>query len=244
MPDHAMSTFPTLQKPATVCPMLGVYLFALVVGLGVQSLQFILPGGSDGAANADTDVVGDVVSDVGSDIGGDVGGDVHAAVDGLDAPGGGAESGVSHGADGAGSHHGFSAGGILLSMRFWTFALMAFGMVGTPLHLLGRTSFVVTLAMAIGIGVASGLAAVSVFRALKKTVSSAAGVQDMVGKIAKVTLSVNKGSLGKVRLEVKGKQVDILAVTDIESIREGSDVVVVEFRDGHAYVEPIEKICE
>ena len=196
-----------------------IYLAALVLGLGTLTLQFVLAhaGGADADADADADGVDDLAAD----------GDADHAMEA------GSHGGMAHGA--------MDAVGVFLSMRFWTFALMAFGMVGSLLHYLDLSGFGLSLALSIASGLVSGLAAALIFRALKGSVSSAMGQDDTVGKMAKVTVPLRKGSLGKVRVVVKGKQVDMLATTDADAIQTGDDVVVVEFRGEHAFVEPIEK---
>ncbi|HQB46460.1 MAG TPA: NfeD family protein, partial [Polyangiaceae bacterium] len=125
-----------------------------------------------------------------------------------------------------------------------TFALMAFGMVGSLLHYFDMAGFGLSLGLSVASGVLSGLAASLVFRALRGSVSSTMGEQDTIGKMAKVTIPVKKGSLGKVRVMVKGKQVDMLAITDADSIETGDEVVVVEYRGEYACVEPIGKPSE
>jgi membrane protein implicated in regulation of membrane protease activity len=195
-----------------------IYLAALVLGLGTLTLQFVLShaGGADAEADADADGVDDL-----SD--------------------GDADHALEAGSHGDVAHSALSTVGVFFSMRFWTFALMAFGMVGSLLHYLDLSGFGLSLALSITSGLVSGLSAALIFRALKGSVSSAMGQDDTIGKMAKVTVPLRKGSLGKVRVVVKGKQVDMLATTDAEAIQTGDEVVVVEFRGEHAFVEPIER---
>ena len=209
-----------------------IYLAALVLGLGTLTLQFVLSHVGGGDADGDGDV-DDLHLDAGADEL-DFDGDVDHAIEVADhgeLAHDGAEAGTSVG----------DAVGVFLSMRFWTFAFMAFGMVGSLLHYLNLAGFGVGLALSIVSGLASGLAAALTFRALKGSVSSSTGEDETVGKMAKVTVPLHKGSLGKVRVQIKGKRVDLLAVTDAENVAEGDEVVVVEFRGDHAYVEPIGK---
>lgn len=189
-----------------------VYLAALILGLGTIVLQFVLAHAGDADVHTDHDI----------DVGGhDVDGDVHH--EGPDeAPGDGAFV------------------GLFLSMRFWTYAFLAFGMVGTAahyLHLAGPTAVLVT---ALAMGAAAGVTASLLFRALKPGVSSATTSAETVGRMARVTVPLRKGGLGKVRVEIKGKRVDLLATTDADDdIAAGTEVVVVEFRGEQAHVEPI-----
>src|SRR5215213_4528186 len=93
-----------------------LYIAALIIGLGVLSLSFFL-GGHDGDGSVDGD--GDAAA-------GDA--DAHAEHD----------HGDSHG------HAGAGAIAIFLSLRFWTFGLLAFGLVGSILHFLHLTSGLIT----------------------------------------------------------------------------------------------------
>ena len=209
-----------------------IYLAALVLGLGTLTLQFVLShiGGADADGDGDVD---DLHLDGGAeelDFDGEVDHELELG-----------HGDLTHGAD---AGHGTTVGdavGVFLSMRFWTFALMAFGMVGSLLHYLNLSGFGVGLALAIVSGLFSGLAAALTFRMLKGTVSSSTSQDETIGKMAKVTVPLHKGSLGKVRILVKGKRVDMLAITDAESVDAGDEVVVVEFRGDHALVEPIGK---
>src|SRR6185436_14441614 len=116
-----------------------IYIAALIIGLGIVSLSFFMGahGGGDGgdAGDAgDADVDGDVDA-------GDA--DVHADAGHGDAHG--------HG------HAEVSAIAIFLSLRFWTYGLLAFGMVGTILHFLQLAGGLVTPVAATLLGLISGL---------------------------------------------------------------------------------------
>lgn len=218
-----------------------IYLAALILGLGTLTLQFVLShlgGGADAHGDADADDLhleadaGDIHLDAGADEL-----DIEADHELELGDHGEIDHEVDAGSD-ADSLVG-SAAGLFLSMRFWTFALMAFGMVGTLLHYLQLSGFGVGLTLSILSGLASGLAAAFTFRALKEGVSSTTSQADTVGRMAKVTVPLRKGGLGKVRIELKGKMVDMLAVTDAAEVNTGDEVVVVEFRDDKVCVEPL-----
>ncbi|MCL2823117.1 MAG: NfeD family protein [Polyangiaceae bacterium] len=226
--DLPQQNFHCPQSMVQCAVMLAIYIFALVLGLGTLCLQFFLAGHGDADVSADADIGGGVDGDLGGDTGGGVGGDAH-----VSSGAGDAASAASAGA--------FGPGTIFLSMRFWTFALMAFGFVGTPLSIFGLASFLTTLITAIIAGLASGITAAMLFSSLKKPVSSTTGQGDLVGKIAVVTVPVRKGSVGKVQLTAKGNRVDILAKSDTDLIDTGEEVVVIDFRDAIACVEPIGK---
>lgn len=194
-------------------PRVGIlYLAALIVGAGTIGVQLFM--------GHDTDAGGaDMHADFSTDADMDVAGGPH-----LDA---------AHELEGGAG--GFAA--IFLSLRFWTFGLLAFGMVGTLLFYLHLASSPVTLVAALAMGLGSGFVASSVFRALKRSsVSSAAEAGDAVGQVGKVLVPCERGGHGKVRLEVRGQSIDYLATTDDESLSDGELVLVEQVEDGTLHV--------
>lgn len=152
-----------------------------------------------------------------------------AELDGADADGGDADGD----ADADGHVHG-DAGlmPFLLSLRFWTFFLLAFGMVGTLLHVFQLASSWLTPILAVVMGAGSGALATWTFRALKRAeTTSAASPRDTVGQVGKVLLPVNPGSRGKVRIELRGQSLDLIATTEDEGFASG-ELVMVEELDG------------
>jgi hypothetical protein len=125
----------------------------------------------------------------------------------------------------------------LLSTRALVYALFTFGFVGALLHIPGlaepRTALLAAAAGAVGIGVAVGL----VFRHLgSAAVSGAGALEEARGRRARVLVSCGAGRRGKVRVDVKGQTVDVLATTDETAIAEGSEVVILDVRGGVAHV--------
>lgn len=126
---------------------------------------------------------------------------------------------------------------IFLSLRFWIFGSLAFGMVGSLLHFLGLAPALVTLVVASVMGVGSGMLASWIFRVLNRQhVSSGAGENDAVGHVGKVLIRVPAQGHGKVRIQLKGQILDLLATTDEVELLEGEQVLVEEMRDGRARV--------
>jgi membrane protein implicated in regulation of membrane protease activity len=155
---------------------------------------------------------------------------------GHDADAGGHDVGGGH----DGSHdaaHDVGAWSIFLSARFWTFALLAFGMVGALITMFAFATSTFTLLLAIASGLCAGLVAGFTFRALRRAnASSSASLDETVGQIGRVLLPCSKGKVGKVRLELKGQSVDVLATTGDEEIAIGKRVVIEEVRGGIAHV--------
>lgn len=126
---------------------------------------------------------------------------------------------------------------IFLSLRFWTFGLLAFGLVGSLLHYLEFAGSTVTLLAAAVMGTLSGVLASWTFFALSRaSVNSGAEAEDAVGQVGKVLIGCKKGKIGKIRLEVRGQTVDYLASTDDDALEEGSDVLVEEVRGDTLHV--------
>jgi membrane protein implicated in regulation of membrane protease activity len=177
-----------------------LYLAALIVGLGVLGLQFVM-GASGGDAEA-------------SDLD-------HA-------------DGDHHGG------HGHADGGIVaifLSIRFWTFALLAFGLVGCALHFLSLASPLVTAIIATVMGLGAGSLSSLTFRFLTRTqVSSGAEATDAIGQVGRVLIPIERGKRGKIRIALRGQTVDLLASTDDDKLKDGDLVVVEELRGTTAHV--------
>jgi|SoiMethySBSTD1v2_1073268.scaffolds.fasta_scaffold02860_16 membrane protein implicated in regulation of membrane protease activity len=184
-----------------------LYLAALVIGGGTLALQLLM-GGHDADAG-----------------GGDHGGDVHDAS---------ADAHDGHDA------HGHGEGGflpIVLSLRFWTYGLLGFGMVGAALHYLQLSSSYATPLIAAAVGLVAGLVASWTFRALSRTdTSSGLEANDAVGQVGRVLVPCGRGGKGKIRIELRGQSIDLLATTDDEELASGSQVMVEEMRGQTAHV--------
>jgi membrane protein implicated in regulation of membrane protease activity len=119
--------------------------------------------------------------------------------------------------------HGLDAGALawlpLASLRFWTFFMAFFGATGTALTFTERDiNAWVLLAIAVAMGYVCGAAAVSVFRYMRRSeTTSNLAVDDYIGETAVVRVAVARGKTGKVRLELKGRTLELLAETEEET---------------------------
>jgi len=231
--------------------MLALYLSAFVFG-GVFIAATLFFGGSDHDLDHDVDVGGhdlDLAGDVDHyfDLGGDVdhdfdlGGDVDHDLDldgdvdhDLDLDGD-----VDH--DGALEEVGQDAADVMwlpfLSLRFWTYAFMSFGLTGTILHLIvGITAIVLPIALVTGLTIGTGAA--WIFRKLKtETVSAEVGLHPYVGSEARVLLEISKDRPGKIIIDSLAGSVELMAVTgDDKPIPRGSRVLIADIQDGRADV--------
>jgi len=182
-----------------------IYIASLIIG-------GVLLGGSIFLGGKDVDASGD--GHVGDAHGSD--GD-HALDDG------GSDTSDSHG-----DVTGYLA--LFLSLRFWTFFLAFFGLTGVVVGGLGLAAPMLALALALGMGALTGVGAATVFRLLGRSeANSAVTNNDYIGRSARVLVPFGKGSTGKVRLQLKGSTVDVLATAvDEGDFKSHEEVLVVE----------------
>lgn len=150
-------------------------------------------------------------------------------------------AGELEGGAGDGLGHGDLAGiaTTLLSLRFWTFASAFFGLSGLVLDGLGIVEsdwLAMVLSIATGLGI--GYVASAIWRiAVRDEVGLAASSSDYIGKLGRVLLPIQRGQVGKLRLELRGTSVDVLARTDDEEpIRAGDEVKILAMDGSTALV--------
>lgn len=104
----------------------------------------------------------------------------------------------------------------LASLFFWTFFLAFFGLAGVLLSLLAREAgTLLTVGLSAGAGLSAGLIAARVLRGLGRAeVDSGVRLDDMVGRLGRVVVPVGREQPGKVRVEMKGRTIDLLAYSD------------------------------
>ena len=126
------------------------------------------------------------------------------------------------------------------SLRFWTFALAAFGASGVSLHLLGVTGVLGAVVSAL-LGMGIGTAAAWVFRQLQLSQPSGnEGMLDVRGTEATVLLSVGPDKLGKVRVTVDGQHIDLPARTQGDTtMNRNGKALVLSVDDGIANITPV-----
>jgi membrane protein implicated in regulation of membrane protease activity len=129
------------------------------------------------------------------------------------------------------------------SVRFWTFFLAFFGLTGVVLDGAGIVeSRFVALVCALGMGALSGFGAASLIRFLSTDESGQAPESsDYVGKTVRVVVPVSRKNTGKVRLQLKGNTVDVLAVTDEEEFRANDEAIIIEMEGTQARIARVDK---
>jgi membrane protein implicated in regulation of membrane protease activity len=153
---------------------------------------------------------------------------------------GGGHHGLDHafGADhlGGPGHH--PAGGPgMLSTRSVTYGLFAFGFVGVALHVLALTGPRGAFAVAASAGIATTLAVGTTLRAVGDPAASGeAALVEARGTKGRVLIPMAPGQPGKVRVQIKGQTVDLVATTDGRVLEAGSEVMVVDVKGDVAEV--------
>ncbi len=157
--------------------------------------------------------------------------------------GGGHHDGAGHlGHFGGGDHlggpdHHAQQGPGVLSIRSVTYGLFAFGFVGTSLHALRLAGELATLAVAAAAGAAVALAVGTALRSLSDPAASGeAALIEARGRSGRVLVPLSRDQRGKVRVQIKGQTVDLLATTTGGLLPAGAEVVVVEVKGDVAEV--------
>ena len=132
----------------------------------------------------------------------------------------------------------------LFSLRNLTYFLFVFGAVGSAIALVrdgnpGLSGLLISAAAAIGVSAVVH----RVFGYLRRTDSSeVASDRTLVGQLARVTLPVGPGGIGKIELTFGGQRVELLArpfdtgPEELQPIENGSEVVIVDMAAGTALV--------
>ena len=151
---------------------------------------------------------------------------------------GGGHFGSFGGSDhlGGGDHHADQGPGVL-STRSVTYGLFAFGFVGTSLHALRLLDEPAAVAIAAGTGTAVTLGVGTLLRTLGDPAASGeAALLESRGRAGRVLVPVSRDQRGKVRVQIKGQTVDLLATTTGGSLPAGAEVVVVAVKGDVAEV--------
>jgi membrane protein implicated in regulation of membrane protease activity len=188
--------------------VLALYLAALIFGLGMFAVQAL----SSDAHHGDHPAL----------PGGD---DAHAG-----------ETWLAHQAHAAfGADAGWAS--IFISLRFYMFAAIAFGVVGAPVTAFGAIAPGLTLGVALLTALLVATAASLAFRALgRTTLSSSASESELTGQVGRVLVACEKGRKGKVRLTLRGQIVDFVATTDEQRLAPGAGVIVQEVHADRVHV--------
>jgi membrane protein implicated in regulation of membrane protease activity len=128
-----------------------------------------------------------------------------------------------------------------LSLRFWTFALATFGAAGSILSLAGFSDLVAAPSSALtGFGV--GYAVAWAFRRLsREKVSGDYGLRQVAGREGRLLLAVGPERTGKVRVQIDGQDVDLLATTQDEKVLNLREkVLIIRVQDGIAEVTSVQ----
>jgi membrane protein implicated in regulation of membrane protease activity len=203
--------------------MLSIYWVAL--GFGGIFVVLTTLMGADSDSDGDSDFDGGADFDGDADFNGDIGDD------------------VGH-IDGGADMHGPGVLDILFlmfSIRFWSFFTAFFGLTGVGLSYINGVG-IITLAVAIGMGLVAGYGVSYLFKIMSRAnTSTDVGYGDMIGQIGEVLLPVSEESRGKVRLTIKGHTLDMSAKCDSGSFDIGDKVTVVSVTQNSLIVSTVRK---
>jgi len=129
----------------------------------------------------------------------------------------------------------------IASLRFWIFFAAFGGLTGTLFDGLDLMDTDLAIGITAGVtGYVSGTVASRVIRHLRsQVVDSSVGVDDYLGEVGVVELPIGPEQLGTLRVKMKGRNLELSAVTESATLRKGDAAVVYKMRDdGTALVEP------
>lgn len=134
----------------------------------------------------------------------------------------------------------------LLSLRALVYTLFGFGGAGVVLHLIwSGAQPVLTAAIAAGMGLGSGALVSTVFGYLRRTeAGEIQGESALAGLRGEVVMTIAAGDIGEVRIRSGERQYRMRARSDDPAgvdgtLEAGRPVMVVEVKDGVAYVAPV-----
>ncbi len=126
-----------------------------------------------------------------------------------------------------------------LSLRFWTFGGCFFGLTGVILSLLNPTlSTAVITWISIAVGSTLGTAIVWALRMLRRQqADSLIRSDDLLGLPGIVEIPFDRNSKGKVRLNIKGSTLDLIAMTeDNQEFTPGEQAFIVGVEKNKVWV--------
>ncbi len=223
--DMAIS-FPTL---------ITLYWICLIVGGGLLVISTFLGGDHHAGGDMDMDVGGDIDLGGDVDVGGDLSVDAHVDADvGMDpdvSTDGGGELNIEQA-------HAMSLAS-WFSIRFLTYFMAAFGVVGVVLTHMSEFGSGATAAWAVLAGLVVGQCVHQIMRGLSRNSgNSALGPKDYINKLARVTVTITYPRKGEVAVPViRGERfVPAIAKRANTKFKVGDQVAVVAYRGGIAEV--------
>lgn len=194
--------------------MLGLYVFAAVVGWAFVAFFVFFGGDTD----ADVDLDGGLELDTDVDVDMDV-----------DADGGGSLAATATD---------------FLSFRSLVFFLAGFGLTGLVLDVMSAQAFITFVAAVGVGAFALYLNTRLVRYLKRSAVSSEMLMSDLVGIPGRVVLPIGTGRKGRISVNVRGRRMYLVALPfrDQADFAVGDDVVVIELERGLALVSPLDDI--
>lgn len=184
--------------------MLTLYVICAILGGGLILLSALgALGGHDVSHDLASDT-GDFSHDFATDSGSADGADHDVSHDAGPA---------DHDVDSSGPNMFTDALAAFLSLRFWTYLIGTFGLLGTILTATRSAPDALIPLYAMGAAIPMGFLAASLYRVLQRAqTSSSASYQDFLGAEAKVLVAIRGESPGRIRMEMRDETIDMVAV--------------------------------
>lgn len=153
---------------------------------------------------------------------------VLAGLLGAHGHGDGPDHDFDHGHDHDGGHG--DAWIPFFSLKFWTYFLAGSGIVGLLLTYVARTPEFTGLPVSLVTGLVCGLLVSYLMRLLRKhEANSLMSENELIGHTAKVLVGIRGEQQGRIRVEIKGEIIDMLARSNEQAVFEpGEEVVIME----------------
>ena len=142
---------------------------------------------------------------------------------------------AEHGHDGQAEAHIWLP---FLSLRFWTYFFASFGVAGLLLTKAGGLFEPVVGTISAGTGLTVGILISYLMRiARRMEADSSPKTQDFLGATCRVVVTVRPGSAGKIRVNIKGETIEMLALpNDDETLEIGTEAVIIALENDRVRV--------
>lgn len=133
-----------------------------------------------------------------------------------------------------------------LSIRFWIYFAATFGVTGLALTFFKASQEPATLIASLITAAFVATVGSGIWRVLNRSqIDTSTKSKDFLGVSGKLSVATRQGSLGRVRLSVKGEWIDLTAISETGSdIEAGEEVVVVGIDGTNAKVMPMSEVMK
>ena len=133
-----------------------------------------------------------------------------------------------------------------LTLRFWIYFAATFGLTGLALTFFKASQEPATLIASLITAAFVATIGSGIWRVLNRSqIDTSTKSNDFLGVSGKLSVATRQGSLGRVRLSVKGEWIDLTAISESGGdIEAGEEVVVVGIEGSNAKVMPMSEVMK